>query len=81
MAGCCLLTLAPAPRKCRAPTCCCRSDEQLTQLALAGAGYAFLEPGERRALRERMETAALLERADNSSSPFCLFSEGGACAR
>ena len=59
----------------------CRSNEQLTQLALAAAAHTFLPPGEQRALRERMETAVLVERVDNGASPFCLFSGSGACAR
>ncbi|KAL4419191.1 hypothetical protein ABPG77_007781 [Micractinium sp. CCAP 211/92] len=52
------------------------SEEQLRTLALAAADYTFLEPGERAALRERMEAALLVESIDNSTSPFCLFSGG-----
>lgn len=56
------------------------SNQQLTALALAAADHAFLEPGERRALRERMEAAVLVESVDNSTSPFCLFCrEDGSC--
>lgn len=40
--------------------------------------------GEKKALRERMEAAILVESIDNSNSPFCLFCSkdgGSACAR
>lgn len=60
------------------------SNEQLAQLALAAADYTFLEPGEQRALRERMQAAIEVEQKDNSSSPFCLFCSkdgSGACGR
>ncbi|PSC76982.1 Adenosine deaminase [Micractinium conductrix] len=58
------------------------SDEELQQLAVAAADYTFLEPGERAALRERMEAALLVESVDNSRSPFCLFCDAnGACGR
>ncbi|KAL4425320.1 hypothetical protein ABPG75_009336 [Micractinium tetrahymenae] len=52
------------------------SEEQLRKLALAAAGYTFLEPGEQAALRERMEEALFVESIGNSSSPFCMFCDG-----
>ncbi|EFN56962.1 hypothetical protein CHLNCDRAFT_143540 [Chlorella variabilis] len=60
------------------------SEEQLQQLALAGADYIFLEPGEQQAVRERMEQALFVESIDNSKKPFCMFCDeagGGSCTR